>query len=904
MNLQKLYSIYLLPLIVSILTIGLVTGCSDDDEALQSQYGYVQFRLFKSASFEGATTRATDKLESLSSAQKIKVVMEHNGTTVSQTLPLNAYNENNAEYGMRSEKLQLVVGTYKVIGYYLYDKQDIVLLAGPGGDDNEFVVVGGGLQEKALAVDAVPRGTVTFKLTKEWLPATRAAGEYLFSDIRFINVTVMNTFNRVTTELKDMKVTYKEDSKKNEISGNPDNKYMDIGVATCDSAVWLPAGTYQVVAYTTYTKSGSTKKELETQPVRGEPFVVKDNELTEDANVPIQLKETAEYIKDYIALKEIWKALGGENWKYYGGSVDNSVHSSNWNFNKEMDMWGDQPGVDLDSNGRVTGLSVAGFGAKGFVPDAIGQLTELRTLSFGTHSETLSGRKFGEDELTPDMSEEQKQRIRMHYKRTFLDYDPRLNMSELIQDAINRNPKMKPIKKNSRITLKDTQIGTLTNDIRFVSKAIMRLTKLQTLFFANSPFTQDDIATKWAKEDSEYAKQYMNEDLSWSKMESLTDVELYNCPNMTRLPEFIFDLPDLQLLNIACNRGIESGDILTDWQKLADDEDTGPKIQILYMGYNNLEAFPPHDSLKKMVKLGLLDCVHNNIKDLNPFGTEVKLTTLKLDYNQIEEIPDDFCAFTDQVEGLGFSHNKLKYIPNIFNAKSVYVMGSVDFSYNEIGSEGKNIKCGMSEFKGINASTITLSYNQIEKFPTELFASGSPISTIDLSNNKMTSIPEYSLKPKEGNYKNTYLLTTIDLRFNKLTSLSDDFRATTLPYLSNMDVGFNCFSKFPTQPLNSSQLQAFCSRHLRDAEGNRILREWPTGITTCPSLIQLQIGSNDIRKVTETLTSKLWILDIADNPNISIDVTSVCPYIEAGMYALIYDKTQDIRGCDALDIER
>ena len=904
MNLQKLYSIYLLPLIVSILTIGLVTGCSDDDEALQSQYGYVQFRLFKSASLEGATTRATDKLESLSSAQKIKVVMEHNGTTVSQTLPLNAYNENNAEYGMRSEKLQLVVGTYKVIGYYLYDKQDIVLLAGPGGDDNEFVVVGGGLQEKALAVDAVPRGTVTFKLTKEWLPATRAAGEYLFSDIRFINVTVMNTFNRVTTELKDMKVTYKEDSKKNEISGNPDNKYMDIGVATCDSAVWLPAGTYQVVAYTTYTKSGSTKKELETQPVRGEPFVVKDNELTEDANVPIQLKETAEYIKDYIALKEIWKALGGENWKYYGGSVDNSVHSSNWNFNKEMDMWGDQPGVDLDNNGRVTGLSVAGFGAKGFVPDAIGQLTELRTLSFGTHSETLSGRKFGEDELTPDMSEEQKQRIRMHYKRTFLDYDPRLNMSELIQDAINRNPKMKPIKKNSRITLKDTQIGTLTNDIRFVSKAIMRLTKLQALFFANSPFTQDDIATKWAKEDSEYAKQYMNEDLSWSKMESLTDVELYNCPNMTRLPEFIFDLPDLQLLNIACNRGIESGDILTDWQKLADDEDTGPKIQILYMGYNNLEAFPPHDSLKKMVKLGLLDCVHNNIKDLNPFGTEVKLTTLKLDYNQIEEIPDDFCAFTDQVEGLGFSHNKLKYIPNIFNAKSVYVMGSVDFSYNEIGSEGKNIKCGMSEFKGINASTITLSYNQIEKFPTELFASGSPISTIDLSNNKMTSIPEYSLKPKEGNYKNTYLLTTIDLRFNKLTSLSDDFRATTLPYLSNMDVGFNCFSKFPTQPLNSSQLQAFGIRHQRDAEGNRILREWPTGITTCPSLIQLQIGSNDIRKVTETLTSKLWILDIADNPNISIDVTSVCPYIEAGMYALIYDKTQDIRGCDALDIER
>lgn len=68
--------------------------------------------------------------------------------------------------------------------------------------------------------------------------------------------------------------------------------------------------------------------------------------------------------------------------------------------------------------------------------------------------------------------------------------------------------------------------------------------------------------------------------------------------------------------------------------------------------------------------------------------------------------------------------------------------------------------------------------------------------------------------------------------------------------------------------------------------------------------IQLQIGSNDIRKVDETLTPQLYILDIADNPNISIDVTKVCPYIEAGMYALFYDTTQDIRGCDALGIER
>ena len=905
MNLHKLYSIFFLPLIVSLLTIVVATGCSDDDEALQSQYGYVQFKLYKSTSFDkGTVTRSvTDKLESLSSAQKIMVVMTHNGTTVSQTLPLNAYNANNAEYGLRSDKLQLLAGTYKIIGYYLYVKLDKVLLAGPAGEDNEFTVVSGGLQEQTLTVDAVSRGTVTFKLTKEGL-STRAAGEYLFSNIRFIDVTVMNTFTRVTTGLKGMKVTYEEDSKENQNPDNVNDKYMDIGVATCDSAVWLPAGTYQVVAYTTYSQSGSTKPELETQSVRGEPFIVEDNKLTEDANVPIQLKETAEYIKDYKALKAIWEALDGKNWKYNSGIVDNTVHPSNWNFNKELDMWGDQPGVDLDANGRVTGLSLAGFGAKGRVPDAIGQLTELKTLAFGTHGETLSGRLFGEDKLAPDMTEEQKQRIRMHYKRMFLDYDPRLNMSELLQDGINRHPKLQPIKKDNRITLKDTQIGGLTNRITFISKAVQRLTKLQNLYLANSPITYDNIATDWEDATSEYAKQYADEELSWSNLKDLTDVELYNCPKLTQIPEFVYDLPELQLLNVACNKGISADQLTADWKRLADDEDTGPKVQILYLGYNNLEKFPESESLRKMVKLGLLDCVHNNVNHLEAFGTDVKLSDLMLSYNQIEEIPDEFCAFTDQVEGLGFSHNKLKYIPNIFNANSVYVMGSVDFSYNEIGSEGSNIKCSMDQYKGINASTVTLSYNKIKKFPTELFASGSPISTIDLSNNLMTSIPENSLKPKNGNYKNTYLLTIIDLRFNKLTSLSDDFRATTLPYLSNMDVSYNCFSKFPTQPLNSSQLKAFGIRHQRDAEGNRILREWPTGITTCPSLIQLQIGSNDIRKVDEKLTPQLYILDIGDNPNISIDVTSVCPYIEAGMYVLIYDTTQDIRGCDALGIER
>jgi Leucine-rich repeat (LRR) protein len=222
-------------------------------------------------------------------------------------------------------------------------------------------------------------------------------------------------------------------------------------------------------------------------------------------------------------------------------------------------------------------------------------------------------------------------------------------------------------------------------------------------------------------------------------------------------------------------------------------------------------------------------------------------------------------------------------------------MGSVDFSYNEI----TGVDNSHGTYKGINAASVSLSNNKIEKFPSELFTAGSPITTIDLSGNLMRTIPKGSIKGKKA-----YLLQVIDFRFNKLTSLSDDFRSTTLPYITNMDLSYNCFTEVPPQPLNSAVLRAFAINHQRDENTDqRCLRTWPTGITTCPSLIQFQIGSNDIRKVEETLTSHLYILNIADNPNISIDVTSVCAYIKAGMYKLFYDKNQDIRGCDALDLE-
>ena len=891
MNIFTKYSKVFLLLVVAMLTMA-VTSCSEDTlERWDGTYGYVQFMLSKKVSSRATRAAAVDKLEKLGDAKKIKVVMEHDGTTVSQTLTLNAYNEENAEYGLKSDKLQLASGTYTIIGFYLYDGVDEELIASSAGET--FIVQGGGLTVQDLMVETVERGKVQFDLVKQWAE-TRASKdpEYLFSNIRLIDVSVTNLFTHETHTIANLKVKYKEGSKEHQNPDNADDKYMDVATAHCDSTIWLPAGTYQVTSYTTYGKTGAVKTTYETQPVKGKTFVVTDNQLTNNAQVPILLSETKEYIKDYKALKAIWESLQGKDWSFYG---DATFHGANWNFNKELDMWGEQPGVTLNSNGRVIGIIIAGFGAKGIVPDAIGQLTELQVLNFGSHDEKIGANLFDEYDANK-MTAERKLVMRHDYENKFLKYDPRANMSEMIKESFNSDSKNAKnlIKKDSRIQLKDAQIGLTTNKITGISKAIYRLTKMQQFYIGNSPITAGEVCSKfYDDESSEYhrfAEEFTEE--AWDKMTTLTDLELYNCPKLTRLPEVYYNLPNVQAFNLARNKGISAAQLRDDWEQMATSK-IGKTLQILYLSHNNLEEFPASRALRNMLKLGLLDLANNNIKKVHAFGKEVELASLYLNNNQIEEIPNDLCGFSDNTESLNFSYNKLKKIPNIFDASSIHVMGSVDFSNNEI--TGVDNAGG---YKGINASTVSLANNKLAKFPSELISAGSPIITLDLSGNQMTSIPKGSIRGKYA-----YLLQVLDFRFNKLTSLSDDFLSDNMPYITNIDLSYNRFSQVPTQPLNSANLRAFGINHQRDAQDNRSLRTWPTGITKCPSLIQFQIGSNDIRKVDETLTSHLYIVNISDNPNISIDVTSVCPYIKVGAYKLFYDKTQDIRGCDALDLE-
>ena len=639
----------------------------------------------------------------------------------------------------------------------------------------------------------------------------------------------------------------------------------------------MEAGDYVVTSYTTYSDSkGKNTLEIATIEDLNTEFSIADN-LSSMVAVPVILSKTSERIKDYEALRKIWLALDGKNWTFYGEEYN---AGTNWDFNKDIDMWGEQPGVTLNADGRVVGLNLAGFGAKGIVPEAIGQLTELQTLYLGNHNELIGGYDNSSARLSA-----------MDYHERMIKRDVRRDLSPELQRALLSDEEREAL---YRIERKDVAFGNLTNGIAGISRAMMRLTKLEQFFIANAPITAEEFFV-----DVEEGSPYYDEQASWSwaQFEQLMDVEIYNCPNLKRLPmELLASLPKLQSLNVAMNYGISGEQLKSDWEAFIDGE-SGDEIQILYLSYNNLRETPSHDYMKRMIKLGYLDCSSNKLEVVHSLGKEISPATLIFDYNNISTItvePGDYFCGMSQLETFTCSNNRLTKLPDLFSARSIYTMLTANFSSNEI-SELEN----GDEWRGINTETLNLADNRLTTLPKRIMQSGSSVQTLMLSANGMRTIEEGALTGA-----NSEMLTTIDLSFNRLKELPyNDFSISNVPYLYGIDLSSNAFEEFPYAPLSVDRLTVLSIRQQRDDEGNRTLKEWPTGIGTHKSMAALYIGSNDLRRIDDTISPYILLFEIKDNPNISIDLSSVCPYIEMGYYQLIYDSTQDIRGCDALNLD-
>ena len=852
---------YLLP---AILLLGLLS-CTDDNENLQGGNGYVQFKLYKSASYEKSeTSRAGDnRVDYLNDAKKVKILLTSEDFSFSQTLSLNAYNDENAEYGLRSEKLELIPGEYTVSGFYLYGKTEDQIFAGIPSEKTTFTIVSGGLVVQDLLVDAIGRGLVKFELIKNI--QSRGASDsdpYPFSDINKVDIKIQNMDTKKTQEFKSLKVTYVEDFDDRGIG-------YRTSVGRIDTLVTAEAGNYKILSYAAYNRTELLQ--YFNDEVLGEAtFTVIDNKQT-DAKVPVTIMETAANIKDYYNLRTLWEELGGPNWSYVGESYPKGT---NWDFeNKDVDMWGNQPGVSLDKNGRVIGLSIGDFNPTGVVPDVIGEFEELQSLALGTHNDKLRPGENPLADLKGGLTPAVLEKLRSDYMDNFALRDSRQDWDVQMQRCMVESGQ--PAIKKSIVQPKDVIHGDMTNGITGISEAIGNLSKLEILYIANSPITS------------------LPESLG--DLESCTDLEIYNCPGLKAFPLQLARMKNLTQLNMAMNPQLAAA-FPEGIRQIADGE-AGKSLQILYLGYNNIESLP--ENVSKMKKLGKIDLIYNKLEKLPAFGKDVNLVQGTFDFNKIDEIKtikatdgkEYFCGM-DDVESLSFSHNELTGFPDIFDASSIYIMASVNFSYNKI----KNVDTK----KGINVNELSLAGNELTEFPGALFEHNSPLTVLNLSGNKINKFTNEHLKGDK-----VYMMTSLDLSNNRLEKLPDALDGSKMPHLYGIDISGNQFSAFPWGLANISYLNTLIMRNQRDKDGNRVYKEWPTNIGNHKGLRALLLGGNDIGKVPETerLSYLINTLDVSDNPSIVLNVSSVCPYIKAGMYLLIYDTTQDIRGCDYLTLE-
>lgn len=866
------------------LAAALAGGCSDDEgiDNRDLDYGYVQFKLYKEASYDAVSRAQKPQLDYLYEAAKVQVSLGFNGTTVTQTLTLTASDQQSAEYGLRSDKLRLLTGQYQIITFSLYDANDELIYNGMPLDD-QLSIEAGGLKIHDLTVDVEPRGKVRFTIRKDLsdfteTPATRAAErQYTFDEIAFINLTVQHGQTNEPTTFKMLPTKFSI-----HFDEDDDTFGYQTSSLECDTLLWLKAGSYKMVRYEAYDKN-KLLLENNKRP-KNLDFVIEDNKTTE-AKVGVTLYEADEYIRDYYALYEIWKALDGPNW-YFSG--ENYPEGTNWDFNKDPDLWGYQPGVQLHSNGRVAKITFSDFGFRGHLPAAIGQLTEMIELYLGSHNDTNLLEY--DPSIAPDKSLSERNRTRMERNKEFLRliHTPTQTSEPIARALKEHNISIPAISLyeeytedqiidrktglQNRIRPYDVVHGKLTNGLKSIDPAIGKLEKLEYLFIANG-----EVET-------------LPEEMA--NLKSLTDVEVYNCPKMKQFPMALAQLPELVSLNISNNSQWSAEEVYKGLDAIAN----GPskeKLQILYVRDNKLREVP--ESFTNLKKIGLLDLAQNQIETIHPFGKEVAPVQLYLDNNKLSSLPRDasgvFCN-TDDMETFSATYNKFTKFPNIFSAKSKFTVKSVDFSYNQIdGFEGEED----GTFKGLHIEQFTLAANRFTKYPKCLGTTGSFVAYIILRGNQIDEIPEGSFS---GKFSTS--MTSLDLTYNNLSSLPKDFNAEKLPYLYGLDISFNAFSKFPMSPLNCAGLTVYAIRGQRDAQGNRCLREWPTGLYNHTGLRGFYIGSNDLRKIDDTISYLIYHLDISDNPNITFDASGICYYWQQGVYNLIYDKSQNILNCDKM----
>ena len=856
---------YFIMVILASVCIFTMNSCSDDDEArIENQYGYIQLKLYKQISRALMEGNALNRLEE---ARKIELSLVHKGKSIKQSLNLSATGVGGSEFMLSSENLKLLAGEYKIVGYVIYGEYKEgtmaeILQVGTPDEEDIFTITPNHMTIHSLYIESVAYGTYCATMEKV-LPEMSRGASYTYTDLFNYEKTdsIKFVFSRNING-----INYREEHKVKAWRGK-NERFFHTDTLT------LQTGDYTLIRYELSDKGRKFMYASDTEI----PFKIEHFEFTSQS-VPVEIPES-EAFHDYIALRQIWEAMDGKNWSFNGDSEESGA---NWFFEFEdgtprpIDAWGNQPGVELNSKGRVISLNLGAFNPLGIVPSAIGQLTELQILYLGTHDEEFVGDvNDGLGKLRYSPYSLMKNGIDLREHRLDIARERTSMRRKADNGTYYRSPlKFGKEKEDYKYINTYAQLaGEPANRITGIDEAIGKLENLEMLFIANAQIE------KLPK--------------SIAQLKKLSDLELFNLP-LIELDGTIFEgLTELVSINISGLYKMSSDEILATLEQMCIN---CPKVQLLYLNENKLTTLP--ENLYRMSDLRLLDAAFNKITNV-PSIQPISPIQLILDFNKISEFPSDFCGVEDMELFTCVANNLQQFPAFLTNMDGGYAIEEIDLTTNKMHGFQKG-------FKGIRVEKLTMTMNELGKregdtgvgeFPREFADTKSEINYLAIANNHIDTISNAALK-------NLHSLQALDCAGNNLKTLPNGFNTINLPNLSGVEFSYNEFREFPENVLNVASISQLLLRsqgYYRDAAETKWVRsmtKWPAYLHEHPGLIIVDFSGNDFRTVTN-FPSNLNQLDVSNNPNIKMTVPqSVIYRIQNGLFSFTYDEEQDIQAAN------
>ncbi|XP_057696678.1 PH domain leucine-rich repeat-containing protein phosphatase 1-like [Corythoichthys intestinalis] len=296
------------------------------------------------------------------------------------------------------------------------------------------------------------------------------------------------------------------------------------------------------------------------------------------------------------------------------------------------------------------------------------------------------------------------------------------------------------------------------------------------------------------------------------------------------------------------------------------------KLEVLHCDRNRLSLIRVSGHTLKS-----LHAAHNELKEVEVDSVPENLTFLDLSWNKLDVIPD-WVYENRRLELLDINHNSVTELP--IRLLSSERLRKLLAGWNALSHLGETLERSQLEI-------LDLQHNFLMELPNDLFIKAHNLRYLNVSANKLESLPvaslsEDNLSSLEELYVTNNSLTdkcvplltghgrlrVLHLAYNQLQTFTAS-KLAQLEHLEELDLSGNALRTVPTTILNCRCLQTL-SAH------SNCINSFPE-VLQLPEIKCVDLSCNELCEITlpESLPPKLQELDLTGNPRLNLDHKSL-----------------------------